>query len=190
MPPSAKITKEMILDAGVEIVRTQGAEELNVRRIAAALGCSTQPVMYHFETMELLKCRIYERADAYHSAYLMNIDFENGDPMLSIGLRYIQFAAEERNLFRFLFQSNKFSRQQMQELTNMQELAPIYEILQAQADLTAEQSREAFSALFFAVHGMAGLLANNAMEYDEAYCTKVLERIFMGVIGMMKGEAE
>ncbi len=189
MPPKARITKEMILDAGLEIVRTQGAEELNVRRIAAALGCSTQPVMYHFETVELLKNEIYAMADAYHSEYLMQIDPAQGDPMLLIGLRYIRFAVEERELFRFLFQSDKFAKQQMHNLTSSEELAPIFEVLQMQAGLTAEQSREAFSALFLTVHGIASLLANNAMEYDEAYCTNVLEQVFMGVIGMMRGES-
>ncbi len=190
MPPKAKITREMILDAGMELVRQEGADVLNVRRIAERLGCSTQPVMYHFSTMEELKQALYTAADAYHSEYLMRFDPAKDDPMLSIGLRYIRFAAEERELFRFLMQSEQFRNQRMQDITNMPELAPVLEILQAEAQLTAEQSRQAFSALFYAAHGMASLLANNAMEYDEAYCAGILEQVFMGVIGYMRGEAQ
>ncbi len=187
MPPKAKITREMILDAGMELVRQEGADALNVRRIAERLGCSTQPVMYHFPKMEELKQALYTAADAYHSEYLMQADSMQDDPMLSVGLQYIRFAAEERELFRFLMQSEHFRSQRMQDMTNMPELIPILEILQAEAQITAEQSRQAFSALFYAAHGMASLLANNTMEYDEAYCAGILEQVFMGVIGYMKG---
>ena len=51
MPPKAKITRDMIIEAGIKVVREKGAESLNVRQVAAVLGCSTQPVMYHFSTV-------------------------------------------------------------------------------------------------------------------------------------------
>lgn len=188
MPPKAKITRDMILETGLRLIRQEGTDALNVRRIAAELQCSTQPVMYHFPKTEELKQELYTAADAYHSEYLMQSDPEEDDPMLTIGLRYIRFAAEERELFRFLMQSEHFRSRRMQDMTNMPELAPILEILQAEARITAEQSRQAFSALFYAAHGMASLLANNTMTFDESYCTGVLVNVFMGVIGMMKGE--
>ncbi len=190
MAPKPKITREDILEAAMEIVRHEGMETLNVRRIAAELQCSTQPVMTHFPSMALLKDALYEAADAYHTEFLMQPDPTQEDPMLSIGLQYVRFAAQERELFRFLMQSEHFRSQRMQDMTNMPELAPILEILRTEAQLTAEQSRQAFSALFYAVHGMASLLANNTMPFDESYCADVLVNVFMGVIGMMKGEAE
>ena len=52
MPPKVKITKEMIIDAAFEIARSEGAENINARTISKKLGCSTQPVMYHFKTIE------------------------------------------------------------------------------------------------------------------------------------------
>ncbi|MBQ8011842.1 MAG: TetR family transcriptional regulator [Oscillospiraceae bacterium] len=188
MPPKAKITREMILDAGLELIRQEGADALNVRRIAAELACSTQPVMYHFPKTEELKQELYTAADAHHSEYLMQFDPEKDDPMLAIGLRYIRFAAEERELFRFLMQSEHFRSQRMQDMTAMPELAPILEILQAEAQLTTQQSKQAFASLFYAVHGMASLLANNTIEFDPSYCSGILEQVFMGVIGFMKGE--
>lgn len=188
MAPKPKITREAILEAAMEIVRHEGMEALNVRRAAAVLGCSTQPVMTHFPSMESLKAALYEAADVYHTEFLMQPDPTQEDPMLAIGLRYIRFAAEERELFRFLMQSEHFRSQRMQDMTNMPELAPILEILQAEAQITAEQSQQAFSALFYAVHGMASLLANNTMTFDESYCAGILVNVFMGVIGMMKEE--
>lgn len=53
MPPKAKITKDMIIDAAFEIARETGAENINARTVSKKLNCSTQPVMYHFATIAL-----------------------------------------------------------------------------------------------------------------------------------------
>jgi len=54
MPPKVKVTKEAVVAAAVQIVRSQGAQALNARTVAAALACSTQPVFSNFATMEQL----------------------------------------------------------------------------------------------------------------------------------------
>lgn len=101
MPPKVKITKEMIIDAAFEIARSEGAENINARTVSKKLGCSTQPVMYHFKTIEQLKKTVYVKADEYHSEYIANIQSEN--PMKDIGLNYIRFAETEKICFGFYF---------------------------------------------------------------------------------------
>ena len=73
MPARAKVTKEMIVDAAFAIAREAGVERINARTVSERLHCSTQPVMYHFATMEALKRTVYAKADLYHSEYLMNM---------------------------------------------------------------------------------------------------------------------
>ena len=46
MPAVKKINKEDIIKAGVEIVRKEGITNLNARKIASSLNCSTQPIYY------------------------------------------------------------------------------------------------------------------------------------------------
>ena len=62
MPPKAKITREMIIDATFEIIRNTGVETVNARTISKKLNCSTQPVMYHFKTIEELKKEQYMKS--------------------------------------------------------------------------------------------------------------------------------
>ena len=45
MPPKVKVSREEIINATVEIVRRSGAQAVNARTVAAALGCSTQPIL-------------------------------------------------------------------------------------------------------------------------------------------------
>lgn len=74
MPPKAKISKEMIVNAALEIARLTGAENINARTVSQKLNCSTQPIMYHFKTIEDLKKATYQKADEYHTTYLSRIE--------------------------------------------------------------------------------------------------------------------
>lgn len=185
MPPKAKITREMIIDATFEIIRNTGVETVNARTISKKLNCSTQPVMYHFKTIEELKRAVYEKADEYHSAYIMDIHSNN--PMKDIGLNYIQFAVKEKNLFRFLFQSNEFLGKNISELINAEELQPIIAILSQETAVNAEQAKIIFRSLFLIAHGYASMFANNEMEYDEQTVLSDLGLIFDGAVKALRG---
>ena len=185
MPPKVKITKEMIIDAAFEIARSEGAENINARTVSKKLGCSTQPVMYHFKTIDELKRAVYEKSDEYHSAYIMDIHSNN--PMKDIGLNYIQFAVKEKNLFRFLFQSNEFLSKNISELINAEELQPIIAILSQETAVNAEQAKIIFRSLFLIAHGYASMFANNEMEYDEQTVLSDLGLIFDGAVKALRG---
>lgn len=182
MPPKAKITREMIIDSAFEIARTQGAENINARTVAGKLNCSTQPVMYHFSKIEDIKRAVYEKADEFHSSYIINIEEKTGEPMKGIGLQYIRFAAEEKHLFRFLFQSGEFAGKTLDELINAKELEPVLAVMQKATKTDREQTLIIFLSIFLVAHGYASMLANNSMEYDEAYIVSFLEKAYIGAI--------
>ena len=178
MPPIPKITKDMIIDSSLEIIKKEGIENLNVRNIATKLNCSTQPIMYHYKNMDILKDELYKKVDEDHSKYLMKNS--NNDPLLSIGLQYIKFAKEEKNLFKFLFQSDKFSNFNLEDLINNNEngLQDIFDIIKKETNLNIEEIKEMFTILFITAHGIASLLANNSIAYDENHFKKILETSF------------
>mgnify|MGYP000922294745 CR=1 FL=1 len=188
MPPKPKITKEMIVDAAFEVAREDGAENINARTVSKKLGCSTQPVMYHFRKIEELKKAVYQKADEYHSAFITDIHGDN--PMKEIGSSYIRFAATEKNLFRFLFQSNEFSGKNISELIDAEELQPITAILGQEADVGMEQAKAIFRSLFLLAHGYASMFANNSMEYDEEIITSDLGLIFDGTVNASRGNRD
>lgn len=186
MPPKVKITKEMIIDAAFEIARSDGAEKINARTVSKKLGCSTQPVMYHFKTIEELKKTVYVKADEYHSEYINNIQSEN--PMKDIGLNYIRFAETEKNLFRFLFQTIEFTGKNISELINSEELQPVIAILRKEAEVNTEQAKTIFRLLFLIAHGYASMFANNEMTYDEQTIISDLDLVFEGTVYSLKGD--
>lgn len=186
MPPKTKITKEMIVDAAYKITQEIGAESINARTISTKLGCSTQPVMYQFKKIEDIKKAVYEKADKYHTAYITDIYSNN--PMKEIGLLYIRFASREKNLFRFLFQTNEFSGKSISELINAEELKPILAILGQATEVSNEQAKNIFKLLFLFAHGYASMYANNSLDYNEEIISADLDRIFFGAIYTSKEE--
>ena len=180
MPPKPKITKDMVIAAAFEVVRKAGAENINARTVSEILNCSTQPVMYHFATIEELKKAAFQKTDEYHTEYLMNIPETQEDVLLGIGLNYIRFAVEEPNLFRCLFQSGFVAENSLLEMVNSEELIPVLSAMQEEMNRNMEQTKEIFITLAMFVHGYASIIANNAFTYDEQLISKQLERVYTG----------
>ncbi len=137
MPPRSKVTKDMIVQAAVEVVRQKGFENVNARTVAGQLHCSTQPVMYHFATIDSLKRAAYSEADRMHTEYLTSIPREQ-DPILAA----------------------------MQEGTG----------------LDTKRTKDVFLTVALFAHGYASIIANNALEYDEALIAEHLERAWDGAM--------
>lgn len=182
MPPRGKITRDSIAEAAFRIARARGAECVNARSVAEELHCSTQPVLYHFATVEEVRQAAYHRADRFHSVYLMTIPEDAAEPMLEIGLNYIRFAIEELHLFRFLFQSGFAVEGSLPEMLDSAELEPILSAMQGVLGLGAGQTKEVFLTVALFTHGYASIIANNRLEFDEAAVSKHLERVWEGAV--------
>lgn len=182
MPPKPKITKDMVIDAAFAIARDTGAEQINARTVSERLHCSTQPVMYHFATIEDLKKTVYAKADQYHTEYLMNLTGSKEDILLTIGLNYIRFAVNEPHLFRFLFQSGYAVENSLLEMIDAEGLAPVISAMQEAMHMSLSQTKDIFVTLAMFVHGYASIIANNSLEYDENLIKLHLERVYTGAV--------
>ena len=176
MPPKARITRDMVAAAAFEAAREAGWEQINARTVSQRLNCSTQPVMYHFATIEELKKAAYRRTNEYHTEYLMNVPETREDVMLGIGLNYIRFAVEEPNLFRFAAENSVL------EMLDSEELTPVISAMREELNMNMEQTREVFTTLALFVHGYASLLANNSLTYDENLTAAQLKRVCTGAV--------
>ena len=181
MPPKPRITRDMITQAAIAVIRQNGFESINARTVSQQLHCSTQPVMYHFATIDSLKRAAYAVADQMHSEYLMTIA-EAQDPVLGIGLNYIRFAVEEPQLFRFLFQSGYTGKNSLLEMIDSAELLPVLTVMQQEAGLSAEKTKQIFLTVAMFAHGYASIIANNGLEYDENLIAGHLERVWKGAL--------
>ena len=169
-------TKEVIIEGAFQLIREKGREFLSARSLASSLGCSTQPIMYQFPDLDELRELTYQKADAFHSEFIMA-----GGDLLGMGQRYIRFAEEEPQLFRFLFQSGRFSGSSLEELIRSPEMSGVLAAVSTEEGLSAESAVSFFEPLVAVVHGYASLIANNAMKYDPEVIRKSLIMIAEGL---------
>ncbi len=75
----------MIIDAAFEIAGETGAENINARTVSKKLNCSTQPVMYHFATIEEphLFRFLFQSGYAVENSLLEMIDSGELKPLLA-----------------------------------------------------------------------------------------------------------
>ncbi|MBQ9612309.1 MAG: TetR/AcrR family transcriptional regulator [Lachnospiraceae bacterium] len=181
MPPKIRITKDMIINAAIEIAKQSGYESINARTVSEELHCSTQPVMYQFSTIDAMKRAAYDEVDKRHTEYLMTVPPEQ-DPILGIGLNYVRFAVEEPQLFRFLFQSGYAQENSLLEMIDSEELIPVLAAMQEGAGLSMEKTRQVFLTVALFAHGYASIIANNHLEFNESLIAEHLERTWNGAL--------
>ena len=107
MPPKTKIQKEMIVEKAFELTRLLGFEKVTARALANELNCSTQPIFHCFRNMEDLKIEVYLKTRKFFESNMMQPPADTKTPyFLSMGIKYVQLAQKEKNLFRLLCMSD------------------------------------------------------------------------------------
>ena len=103
MTRKATISREMILEAALKILIRDGYAAVNVKTIAKELGCSTQPVVWHFENMEGLRSALSEYAREYAARKALSDSRNKIESFEFLGRSYVKMALKEPNLFKFLY---------------------------------------------------------------------------------------
>ena len=104
MGRKTQITKEKILQAAYEILEEAGIGAVGIKAIAARLGCSTQPVSWHFGSMTELKKALYSYAGAklFEELPGQMAGKKAIDAFFASGVYYISAACDHPNVFRFI----------------------------------------------------------------------------------------
>lgn len=104
MPPKTKFTKEAIIDAAFEIAKTEGIDQITIRKVADQLGSSIAPIYVNFTDIEELKKAVIHKIHEISQQMLMTP--YSPDPFLNIGIASLKFAREYPVLFKDLIMNN------------------------------------------------------------------------------------
>lgn len=188
MPPIKKINKEDIINTAYEIIKQDGVEGINARRIAKELNCSIQPIFHNFENMEELKKQTVRKIhDTYQE--MMKEATKKQKPYKEMGMSYIKFAKEYPNFFKLLFMSENTITPEtfiiQDDLEN--------EIIKNGQELTgfdvAEQKKFHLKVWIF-THGLATLIATKTCCFTQEQVSKLLEDTVREMLKGYKGGKE
>ena len=180
MAPKVKITKDDIINTAVEIVRKNGAEAINARNVAAALGCSTQPVFTNFSSMDELRLAVIKKADEMCEEY-MKSEIESGKypPYKASGMAYIRFAKEEKELFKLLYMRDR-SKESGADSADSPLNDSMISLVQGNTGLDDHDASLFHLEMWAYVHGIASMLATGFLELDKQLISKMLTDCYQG----------
>ena len=172
MPAVKRIIKEDIIYACVGIIRNEGMENLNARRVARELKCSTQPIYYIYSNIDEMKNDALKEI----SNIFYNRMFENNydKPVYKdIGKNYIKFAKEEPILFKLLFNSE--INDTVTCFINLTGPARIIrQIISNQTGLSDKDAQTFHLKIWLFANGIANLIAHDIRDFSENEIEKLL----------------
>lgn len=171
------ITKDRILETAFELARSEGIENVTARKLAAKIGCSTQPIFRVYANMNELYEEIYQKAIDSFGDYYENFKSEVDTPFIHLGLAYINYAKEENRLFQLLFQSANRGDRGLFELLNGKTGAVSREISKAAAS-GCQNPSGLFMKMWIFIHGCACMVLTGDYDLTEEETVDLLKDIY------------
>lgn len=182
MPPLIKFTKDDITNIAYEIVKEEGFESINARRIASELNSSVQPIFHNFSNMEELKKIVYEKIYNTYMDY-MKVDENDVRAYKNMGLSYIKFARDYPKFFKIIFMQKTTLNAENFVMTDTAGDS-IIKTGQKLTRLSFEEQKKFHVKVWIFTHGIACLVATNTVKFTDEEIDNLLENT---VLEMLKG---
>ncbi len=183
MPPQKRIFRQDIIKAAVELVRNKGSEALSVRNLAREMDCSTQPIYSEFENMEALR---NELAAFVRENYLQG----DADSYKQVALSFLNFAKNEKNLFRLVYLRQRTAGETLFEDPNE---SHTIQKLAVNLELSPQLAAELHKRMEYYCYSMAVMMATGYLNFSEEEISRELTqyyRIILSYYKQVKSEEE
>jgi AcrR family transcriptional regulator len=177
MPPTPIITKQDILNAGIQLIRENGIRSVNARSLAKSLSCSTKPLFRIYKNMEELKKDIKKELDNYYNDF-MEKNMTNENRLLSQGISYIEFARSEKMIFSSLFMNMTMAGSSLQDIIHAEWNRASIENAKALTGLSTEKAEILFINFWLYSHGIATQIVSNDIDIPLDLVKKLLKNAF------------
>lgn len=189
MPPKVKYTREMIVEAAIEITRESGLEAVTARELGKKLGCSSRPVFTAFANMEEVQQEVVKEAKRILNEYL-GFASEYQLEFKKIGMQMIRFAMEEPRLFQIVYLEQGDGVRSFAEL--LDDLGDYYsysvKVCQRDYGLTQEKADKLFRHIWIQTYGVSILCATKMCTFSEEEVAELLGEMFFGMMLLLKSE--
>ena len=184
MAPKNKFTKEEMVAAALQVVRTKGIEGLTAKTMADALGTASQPFFTAFGSMDSVRQEVCAAAVRVYDRYT-NAGLQEKIPFFCVVMQYIRFAREEPELYRLLFLTHDAGEKGAMDAMRhsldyvKEPLERIYHISEAEAE-------RYFRDLWIVVYGIAALIVTGDCPYSDAEIGAILTGFSLSICKAIK----
>ena len=165
MPSSPKIPKETILQHALEMLIQNGYASINIKALAKRIGCSTQPISWHFGNMENFRNALTEYALDYANKKMLSAS-EGMSAFSNVGIGYIDIAFDEPNLFRYLYMSGEsgYHAGGFDIFTTADANSAMIEQIAKQLGISANKVNDFFRNTIIYTHGLACFVVSGLIK--------------------------
>lgn len=178
MSATKRITKNMIVDAALEIFRAEGFESVTSRRIALRLGCSTQPIYFEYKNMDELKDDIIKKVVEQLDELFSSVSGDSDEFVYrSFGLSFLKFVQTDPFVFRQIYIVEGKIGKQVDDLR----MPKVLDILENKYGYKKETAIAINNMAACSLMGMAFFISSGYKKVSENEIIKNLELLFGSV---------
>ena len=181
------ITRENILQSAFELTRREGADSLNVRAIAKACNCSTQPIYLSFNGIGEIKDEVYKMTMEYFYDYLLKIVAKKEYPEYkSIGMAYVKFAHDESELFKYVFMTKPRVRYGSIDAS----FDASVDVVKKNLKISEQEAKKLHTEMWIFGHGIATMYITNYIDFDFDTVSDMYNDVFLGLTKILGAKSD
>lgn len=155
-----------------------GYSAINIKTLAKEIGCSTQPLVWHFEGMGGLRSALAEYARNYAIHKIKEKRSSAFEAFEQIGQAYVEMAVREPNLFKFLYldEKNSSNMNHFDEIITSNNSAQLIRNMAKHLKVNEEGVGRFLQNTIIYSHGIATLVATGMIKASEKEMMMMINR--------------
>lgn len=177
MARKTQINKNIILQAALELLLEKGFQAVNIKTLSQKIGCSTQPIVWHFGNMNALRNELAEYALHYANEKMRSA--ANGmEAFNNVGAAYIEMAYQEPHLFQYLYMSgdNGYLAENFDVFTSDENAVMVAQIA-VQLKIPIEKANTFFRNMMIYTHGLACFIASGLVKASKEEVSQMIHLV-------------
>lgn len=169
MARKTQISKEVILQTALEMLIRDGYSAINIKTLSKEIGCSTQPLVWHFDNMEGLRRALGDYALKYANKKMCPFADSADNAFEQIGRSYIKIALDEPNLFQFVFLNGSgcYPMGNAEMIMDDKDNAELIKMIAKKFQISEQNAGQYFQNTIIYTHGLASFTATGVMRLSE-----------------------
>lgn len=178
--------RNALIGAGLELINTEGEENLSLRKVALKCGVSNAAPYAHFNSKDEFIAAIQQHImDLFTSTLEQTVEMYADTPniLLMLGTAYVKFFYKNPLYFDFLFSRKNIQINLSLDFAGEKEIPPLKILKQIatqtfrKIDMPESVMQNKIIAMWALVHGLSAIATMPNVEYDKDWETRIEEII-------------
>lgn len=178
--------RNALIGAGLELINTEGEENLSLRKVALKCGVSNAAPYAHFNSKDEFIAAIQQHImDLFTSTLEQTVEMYADTPniLLMLGTAYVKFFYKNPLYFDFLFSRKNIQINLSLDCAGEKEIPPLKILKQIatqtfrKIDMPESVMQNKIIAMWALVHGLSAIASMPNVEYDKDWETRIEEII-------------